>query len=164
MNDMRKLMETVESLYEDQSVGFKNVVVGGDNDDITVDGKPLAVKTIWIYDNSVMNDFSQKDFGRTDSVSDEEYKAILDSVVDSVEREVKSAINERDPWSDNDKDYYHNYIAIGADVNKDIDDKLVKDVIKWTSLDNHYGPTKNDDGSFDVFEIIRPKKKRWWNK
>jgi len=164
MNEMRKLMETVERLFDDEQVGFKNVVVGADNDDITVNGKPLAVKTIWAYDNSDMRAGGQRGFSRTDGVSEEEYKAILNSVVDSVEREIKSAINERDPWTGNGKDYYHNYIAFGVDVSPDIDDRLRKDVIKWTALDDLYGGTKNDDGSFDVFEINRPKKKSWWNK
>ena len=163
MNDMRKLMETVESLYEDESVGFKNVVVGGDADDVTVNGKPLAVKTIWIYDNSGMNDFSQKDFGRNDSVSEEEYNSILRTVVMDVKNEIEDAVREKDPYSYSDNTFYHNYIAIGADVSKDIDDQLVKDVILQTALSG-METSKNDDGSYDVFKINRPKKKRWWNK
>jgi len=158
---MRKLMETVETLFEDESVGFKNITVGFDADDVTINGEPTHAATIWIYDNSGMDSLLQKGFGRQDSISDEEYRTILDSVVPQVEQYVKQAHNDRDFDGEG---YRFDLIALGSDIGGGLDQKLQGDVIKWTSLDDLYGGTKSDNGYYNVFEINRPKKKRWWSR
>ena len=156
MNDMRKLMEAVEQLFDSVPVGFKNVTVSSDADDVYVDGEPLPVKLIWVYDDAGSWD-NQGEL--TQGVfSSKEYNKVLRSVVDSVRKAVDDAYKETDELTDGE--YFYDYFAIGADVSPDINDKLISDLIKELDLSD-IPSSRSDNNRYMVFNIERPKKKKW---
>lgn len=159
-NEMRKLMETVAPLFDDKYdgvVGFRQIKVAPMADDITVDGKVITAQVIWIYDSSDLS--AQRGFTDSD-VSDEEYDVILGKAILEVNYAIREAQTEKD-WDG--KNYRFDYIALGADVHKDINKELVNDIISKTSLSG-LPSTVSDNGDYVVFEIERPKKKRFWQR
>jgi len=169
MNEMRKLMETVEALYEDSQLGFKNIVTSVQHDDVKVSGKAVFAKTIWVYDNANYNRDNprQRDFTRQEQidVTTEGYNELVNEIAFKAQDAYNDAVdNTDDPYGEG-LEYVYDAFAIGADVGERVNKRLIHDVLAKADLSD-VPATLSDDGDYIVLNVEHPelKKKRWWNR
>lgn len=166
MNEMRKLMETVSSLFEEAAAGFLNVKVGVDRDDMIINGEDTTADYIYIYNNADWETHPLQTTFAQEHISDEDYEEILNSVVPETEGHIRMIMNKEYDWLDG-IDLRSEYIAISSEVHPAINDKLVKDVIARTMLSQLEPATTEEPGVY-AFKINRKKKdekkKRWWSR